>query len=97
MQAMAYGTIPVVTDVGGLSDTVIDADLDPENGTGFVSQSVDTAGIVDAIHRAARAWSAPKRRAAIRRRGMTTDWSWAAPAATYRSLYADLAAGNPAD
>lgn len=96
MQAMAYGTIPVVTGVGGLADTVIDDDEDPENGTGFVSRSVDTAGIVDAIHRAARAWSAPKRRAAIRRRGMTTDWSWAEPAASYRSLYEELAAGRTA-
>lgn len=92
MQAMAYGTIPVVTDVGGLTDTVVDDDADPENGTGFVSRSVDTAGMVDAIHRAARAWSATKRRAAIRRRGMAIDWSWAGPAATYRSLYDELLA-----
>ncbi|MEM7326370.1 MAG: glycosyltransferase, partial [Actinomycetota bacterium] len=94
MQAMAYGTIPVVTGVGGLVDTVIDDDENPENGTGFVSRSVDTAGIVDAIHRAVRAWSAPKRRTAIRRRGMTTDWSWTEPAATYRALYRDMIDGG---
>lgn len=97
MQAMAYGTIPVVTDVGGLHDTVIDDDDNPEAGTGFVSRSVDTAGIVDALHRAARAWSMPKRRAAIRRRGMTTDWSWAEPAGAYRSLYEDLVAKPPVE
>lgn len=87
MQAMAYGTIPVVTDVGGLRDTVVDADRDPENGTGFVSPSVDAAGIVDAIHRAARGWNSTKRRSAMRYRGMSTDWSWAGPATTYVDLY----------
>lgn len=92
MQAMSYGTIPVVTDVGGLHDTVIDDDSDPENGTGFVSQSVDTAGMVDAIHRACRAWSSTKRRAEIRRRGMSIDWSWAGPAETYRRIYEEIAA-----
>ncbi len=93
MQAMAYGTIPVVTGVGGLRDTVIDDDVDPERGTGFVSQSVDAAGMVDAVHRAARAWSSRRRRAAIRRRGMSIDWSWAGPAAQYRRLYAEITAG----
>ncbi len=93
MQAMAYGTIPVVTGVGGLRDTVIDADADPENGTGFVSQSVDTAGMIDAIHRAARAWSSTKRRAAIRSRGMNIDWSWAGPAEIYEGLYREITTG----
>ncbi len=90
MQAMEYGTIPVVTGVGGLCDTVIDADADPDHGTGFVSRSVDAAGVVDAIHRASRAWSSTKRRAAIRWRGMSIDWSWAGPAETYRNLYDEM-------
>lgn len=93
MQAMAYGTIPIVTGVGGLRDTVIDADADPDRGTGFVSPTVDTAGIVDAIHRASRAWSSTKRRAAIRHRGMQIDWSWAGPAATYENLFREMIGG----
>lgn len=87
MQAMAYGTIPVVTDVGGLRDTVVDADTDPEAGTGFISLSVDTAGLVDAIHRASRAWNSTRRRSALRYRGMSIDWSWAGPAEGYLELY----------
>ena len=92
MQAMAYGTIPIVTDVGGLHDTVIDDDRDPERGTGFVSRSVDAAGMVDAIHRAVRAWNSTRRRSAIRYRGMSTDWSWAGPAQAYRDLYDQITA-----
>ena len=44
MQAMAYGTVPVTTDVGGLHDTVIDDDRERGRGNGFVSRSVDSAG-----------------------------------------------------
>jgi starch synthase len=94
MQAMAYGAIPVVTGVGGLRDTVPDADLDRGGGTGFVAATVDTAGVVDALHRAARAWRHPARRRAIQERGMTTDWSWATPARQHMALYEALLASS---
>ncbi|MFV2000718.1 MAG: glycogen synthase [Acidimicrobiia bacterium] len=90
MQAMAYGTIPVVTSVGGLKDTVTDADRDEKNGTGFVSETVEAAGVVDALHRALRAWSDPTRRSAIQRRGMESDWSWTPPARAHIDLYKQI-------
>jgi starch synthase len=92
MQAMEYGTIPIVSAVGGLVDTVIDADEHPKSGNGFVSRSVDTAGFVDAIHRAVRAWNKPKRRSAIQMRGMTADWSWKNPARRQIELYEAIVA-----
>jgi starch synthase len=96
MQAMAYGSIPVVTNVGGLLDTVADADDDRAGGTGFVAASVDSAGVVDSLHRAVRAARHTRRRAAIQRRGMTSDWSWAEPAAAYLELYRQLVGGHDA-
>ncbi|MEO5839761.1 MAG: glycogen/starch synthase [Acidimicrobiales bacterium] len=90
MQAMAYGTVPVTTDVGGLHDTVIDDDRERGNGNGFVSRSVDGAGMVDALHRAARAVKQPARRRALQRRGMSTDWSWTEPAQQHIALYRDM-------
>jgi starch synthase len=87
MQAMEYGTIPVVTAVGGLLDTVVDADRDRNLGTGFVSESVDAAGTVDALHRAVRAWKHPRRRRAIQSRGMEADWSWKEPAHHHLDAY----------
>ncbi len=87
MQAMEYGTIPVVTSVGGLVDTVVDADRDSRGGTGFVSATVDTAGVVDALHRATRAWKNLRRRRAIQVRGMSADWSWRRPAQQYIDVY----------
>ncbi|MGI9586044.1 MAG: glycogen synthase [Acidimicrobiia bacterium] len=87
MQAMEYGTIPIVTDVGGLHDTVIDADRHRTSGNGFVASTVDVAGVVDAVHRACRAWRHPARRAGIQKRGMATDWSWTTPAKEHIEIY----------
>jgi starch synthase len=92
MQAMRYGTIPVVTDVGGLHDTVIDADDDRENGTGFVAASPEAVAVLDALHRAARAWRELRRRRQLQRRGMKADWSWREPGLRHIELYERLRA-----
>ena len=91
MQAMSYGTIPVVTDVGGLHDTVIDADHHPGTGTGFVATAAEPVAMLDALHRAVRAWKPTPRRRHIQRRGMTIDWSWTEPAAQQVELYEQIA------
>lgn len=90
MQAMRYGSLPVVTDVGGLHDTVLDGDLHPETGTGFVARSVSAAGLVDALHRGVRAWTVKGRRSALVRNAMGVDWSWDGPAQDYVELYRSL-------
>ena len=92
MQAMTYGTIPVTTDVGGLHDTVIDADIDRKNGTGFLSTTVDPTGMVDALHRSIRAWRHKQRRRGIQKRGMGSDWSWTVPAQAHIDLYREMLA-----
>ena len=91
MQAMRYGTLPVVTDVGGLHDTVADLDEKPEAGTGWRASAAETLAFREALSRAVRGWSDPAIRAAAQRRGMTADWSWAEPAAQYVELYRRLA------
>ena len=59
MQAMRYGTLPVVTDVGGLHDTVVDADEHPATGTGFLAAAPAPADLVDALHRAVTSVAGP--------------------------------------
>lgn len=89
--ALRYGTIPVVRRTGGLADTIRDADADPANGNGFVFTEAEPAAFADAVRRAIEALTDPGRRAAIVRRGMTADPSWAGPAQRYARLYARAA------
>lgn len=90
MQAMRYGAIPVVTDVGGLHDSVVDADAKPDRGSGFVAPEATADDLSDALSRAVDAWRSPERRRSIVRNGMTTDWSWKAPAQRYIDLYQEV-------
>lgn len=89
MQAMRYGATPVVTAVGGLVDTVPDADTDPK-GLGFVSEEVTTEHLLAAMFRAARHVSKKRKVVSLRKRMMGVDWSWTKPAERYAELYAGL-------
>ncbi|MFK8024033.1 MAG: glycogen synthase [Ilumatobacter sp.] len=89
MQAMRYGTVPVVTAVGGLVDTVPDADRQA-SGLGVVADEVSTVHLLAAMFRAARIVSKKRSRKAIQKRMMGVDWSWAAPARRYADLYEEL-------
>ena len=93
MQAMRYGAIPVVTAVGGLVDTVTDADLH-RSGTGFVAGRAATEDLLAALFRAERRLRDRRRRAAIQKRVMAIDWSWRTPAREYLALYDDLYAAG---
>ncbi len=92
MQSMRYGTLPLVTDVGGLHDTVIDIDDVPAHGTGVVVPDASSVALMDGLHRMVKAYSQPRRRAAMQRRGMAIDWSWRQPAATHIEWYRRLIA-----
>lgn len=94
MQSMAYGTPPIATPVGGLVDTIIDADDHRSTGTGFLATTGDLAGFLDAIHRAVRAYRVTSRRRGIQRRGMSIDWSWDEPAKAHLQVYADAQAST---
>lgn len=92
MQAMRYGTLPLVTDVGGLHDTVIDADSSPDEATGFVAAEASTESIRDTIRRASAVVGDKKRRTAMQKRGMKIDWSWKSPVAQHLDWYERLIA-----
>jgi starch synthase len=92
MQSMRYGTLPLVTDVGGLHDTVIDIDKAPTKGTGVVVPQASSVALMDGVHRMVKAYSQPRRRSAMQRRGMAIDWSWRRPAAAHVDWYRRLIA-----
>jgi starch synthase len=91
--AYRYGTIPVVSPVGGLRDTVIDLRRNPPEGTGFLIPAHTHQAVRDTV-RAALDWMAadPVRLVATRRRLMALDWSWARTAQRYAMVYGRLTA-----
>ena len=89
MQAMRYGTIPIVTPVGGLVDTVVDLDTQPRVGRGFVMNDVSSTALISAVHRAVRKCRG-KQLENIRTRIMSVDWSWDAPAKEFIKIYQQI-------
>jgi starch synthase len=88
MIAMRYGTVPVVRATGGLRDTVIDADAQPADGTGFVFDVAEPAALLDACRRAADAFAGGTGRwRDIQQRGMAQDFSWRGPTREYVAMY----------
>src|SRR6185437_1088110 len=64
MYSQVYGTIPIVSRVGGLIDTVVDADEQSEKGTGLMGEAT-ADGLRDALDRALVLFGAPARLAAV--------------------------------
>jgi starch synthase len=88
MYSQVYGTVPIVSRVGGLVDTVRDSDEDPSGGTGIMCEPV-AASLGDALERALKLFGNKPRYAAIQQRGMARDFSWRTAAAAYETLYRD--------
>jgi starch synthase len=88
MIAMRYGTPPVVRRTGGLGDTVVDADGDPANGTGFLFDEPTPEALRAACARAFAARAEPVRWEALVCRAMAIDWSWEGAAApSYAAMF----------
>jgi starch synthase len=88
MYSQVYGTIPLASKVGGLVDTVTDADEQPEAGTGLTFPAT-TAGLRDGLERALRLFADKARLAAVQQRAMQKDFSWGQAARAYEDLYRD--------
>jgi starch synthase len=86
MYSQAYGTVPVVTRVGGFVDTVTDIDEQPADGTGILCQP-DAADFITALQRAIQLHADRDRLIEVIKRGMTRDFSWQKAAAAYEQLY----------
>ncbi len=86
MYSQVYGTVPVVSRVGGLADTVIDIDEQPDIGTGLMCEPT-VASLRNALHRALRLYGDKPRYTAAQRHGMARDFSWKAASSAYERLY----------
>lgn len=95
LYSLRYGTIPVARRTGGLADTIIDLDENPEAGTGILFDSMSGHGILEAVDRALAWWSKGlKIREEIRSRCMQWDSTWQRSARAYRTIYEASIRGN---
>jgi len=91
MNAMRYGTVPVVHATGGLKDTVPPANEKGEEGLGFTFQSYNADDFMGAIKRALHLYrDDPDAFRALQRRGMQQDFSWDKPAQRYMELFKQM-------
>jgi starch synthase len=95
--ALRYGAVPVVARIGGLSDTVIDANpaaMEAGVATGLQFAPI-TAGMLEvALRRAVAMYRETSVWRRLQENGMAADFSWAGPARQYAALYRDLMAAR---
>jgi starch synthase len=90
LYGLRYGALPIVRRVGGLADTVTDADasaLQQGRATGFVFDDADADALADAFRRAAALYREPGRWQAVMATAMQRDNSWQQAAADYLAVY----------
>jgi starch synthase len=90
--ALRYGSVPVVARVGGLADTIIDANamaLAAGTGTGVMFAPPNREMLEAALGRTHALWRDRKTWQRIQERGMATDVGWSHPARQYADLFRD--------
>jgi len=93
MNAMRYGTVPVVHATGGLKDTVPPADENGEGGLGFTFQSYNADDFYASLRRCLDLYNYNREGfRALQKRGMEMDFSWDVPAAKYMELFRNMLA-----
>jgi starch synthase len=96
LYSLKYGTVPVVRDTGGLSDSVADCNEDTlrhGTATGFVFGDYHPGALLWAVRRALSCYhGAPEVWHRLQTTGMAQDWSWDHGAREYEKLYRRLVA-----
>ena len=88
MNAMRYGTVPVVHATGGLKDTVPGCDENGQGGLGFTFQSYNADDFLAAVKRAIHLYRDNREGfEALQYTEMTQDFSWNVPAGRYMELF----------
>jgi starch synthase len=93
LSALRYGSVPVVARVGGLADTVIDANpaaLAQGVATGIQFSPVTAEMMRVAIEHAVALYRDPKSWKQMQMNGMAADVSWHGPASAYAALFREL-------
>ena len=91
MNAMRYGTVPVVHATGGLKDTVPPADENGEGGLGFTFQSYNADDFLASLKRCLSLYNNNREGfQALQYKEMCQDFSWNVPASRYMELFGQM-------
>lgn len=93
LYGLRYGTLPIVARVGGLADTVIDANhasLADGVATGFLFAPDSAPELITALRRALDLYADQRRWQQVQRRAMGRKVDWSVPAGAYADLYRGL-------
>lgn len=86
--SMAYGTLPIVREVGGLKDTVVDYDTDEKLATGLSFLEPTPEALLIAMQRALILYlQQPGEVQRVRLNAMNTEFSWETSANEYVNMY----------
>ena len=90
MIAMAYGTLPVVHETGGLKDTVVPFNEYTSEGNGFSFANYDAGEMLDTIRYALKVWRDKENRKRLISQAMASDFSFDRCARSYAELFRSL-------
>ena len=99
LYGLRYGCVPVVARIGGLADTVIDANeaaVAAGVATGFQFATGSGEALMQAIRRVVALHADRQAWLSLQKQGMKADVSWARSARRYSELYKTLIARKQA-
>lgn len=98
LYSLRYGTVPIVRNVGGLTDTVTDTSaktLAKGTANGFIVSTDDSLALLKTIKRALRRYRDKTQWRQLQTTGMQQNFSWQNSAQEYLALYQRAQQGNP--
>lgn len=85
--SLRYGSVPIVRETGGLSDTILNYDPKTGKGNGFTFKNYDALSFLVAIVRGVETFKYRETWKKIVSNGMEESFSWKVPAKKYVALY----------
>lgn len=92
--ALRYGSVPIVSRVGGLEDTIVDIGETGQNATGFKFGPVTADAFAGTLRKANAAFHDKPTWRRLQLSGLATDVSWRNRAGEYAALYRGLTASR---
>ncbi len=85
--SLKYGTVPIVSSVGGLFDTVEHIDKKTGEGTGFILENLSAESIIKSSKDAVEYFANKEAWNELRKRIMSEDFSWEISAKRYLDIF----------